>query len=311
MNQTRIISIYSIIIIILSSCATVSNVSTTETRIATQESINLEKVRTYWNEVWNKGNLQAVADFYHPNAKHGDNFTIEDFQQGVKWQRDAVPDFNVVINDLFATGDKVISEVTYFGTHTSGRMFGQDPMNKKIEAPGLDIFTFKDGKCINHQHVADHLPLVRQIGLKLVPTRDAQIAEQEIKEAGNDYLELAKRLSSGKTHEELETNGDIDALNNILADEYTYTDPNGAVYNKTEELDFYKNNSIVLTSLELSDQKIYVDGNTAIENGVIRFIGTNADKPLDFRKRYTTTWIWRGGRWQILADHASQVNIKK
>ena len=27
-------------------------------------------VQTYWEEVWSKGNLQAVADFYDPNAKH-------------------------------------------------------------------------------------------------------------------------------------------------------------------------------------------------------------------------------------------------
>ncbi|MDQ3550910.1 MAG: ester cyclase, partial [Bacteroidota bacterium] len=233
---------------------------------------------------------------------------IESFQKGVKWQRAAVPDFKVAIKDIFATGDKVISEVTYTGTHTGIRFFGQDPLSKKIEAPGIDIFTFKDGKCISHQHVADHLPLIRQIGLKLVPTRDVKTAEQEIKKASNDYLELAKRLSSGKTHDDLVKSGDIEALNKLLADEYSYTDHKGFIYNKTEEMDFYKNNSIVLTSLELKDQKIYVDGNTAIENGIIKFKGTNAGKQLDFTKRYTTTWIWRGGRWQILADHASEKN---
>ncbi len=148
--------------------------------------------------------------------------------------------------------------------------------------------------------------MIRQIGLKLVPTRDLKITEQDIKKASHDYVELSKRLSSGKTHEELVNSGDIEALNKLLADEYSYTDHKGFIYNKTEEMDFYKNNSIVLISLELKDQKIYVDGNTAIENGIIQFTGTNSGKPLDFTKRYTTTWIWRGGRWQILADHVSE-----
>ena len=132
---------------------------------------NIKKVRTYWEEVWNKGNLKAVADFYHPNAKHGEDFTIEDFQKGVAFQRQAFPDFKVFINDIFATGDKVICEVTYTGTHTGRKIFGQEPLGKVVKVPGMDIFTFKDGKCISHKHVADHLELVRQMGITLTPAQ--------------------------------------------------------------------------------------------------------------------------------------------
>lgn len=131
---------------------------------------NIKMVQTYWEEVWGKGNLQAVADFYHPNAKHGENFTIQGFQKDVASLREAFPDFKVTVNDIFATGDKVITEVTYTGTHTGRTMFKQEPLGKAIKVPGLDVFTFKDGKCVNHQHVADHLDLVMQMGIKLTPT---------------------------------------------------------------------------------------------------------------------------------------------
>jgi len=277
---------------------------------ASLKSKNIKMVQTYWEEVWGKGNLKAIADFYDPNAKHGEDFTIEGFQKGVTFTKEAFPDFKATVIDIFATGDKVISEVIYTGTHTGKKMFKQEALSKTVKVPGLDVFTFKNGKCVNHQHVADHLELVMQMGLKLTPTKDSKVAEQEIKKAGQDYLHLAKRLISGKTHEELVKSGDIEALNKILADEYSYTDPKGVIYNKTEELDFYKKNSIVLKSLDLEDQKIYVDGNTAVETGIIRFIYTNAGKPLDFTKRYTTTWIWRDGRWQIFADHASEAKYK-
>ena len=300
MKQKIILPLFTTLLLLFSSQFVLSQTSDEQTK-------NIQRVRTYWEEVWGKGNLKAVADFYDPNAKHGEDFTIEGFQKGVTFTKEAFPDFKATVIDIFATGDKVISEVIYTGTHTGKIMFKQEALGKTIKVPGLDVFTFKNGKCVNHQHVADHLDLVMQMGLKLTPTKDSKVAEQEIKKAGHDYLQLAKRLSSGKTHDELVKSGDIEALNKILADEYSYTDPKGVVYNKTEELNFYKNNSIVLKALELSDQKIYVDGNTAIETGIIRFTGTNAGKPLDFTKRYTTTWIWRGGRWQILADHASQV----
>jgi len=127
-------------------------------------------VKTYWEEVWNKGNLKGVEDFYHSKAKHGENFTIEGFKKGVAFQREAFPDFKVIVNDIFATGDKVICEVTYTGTHTGRKMFKQEPLGKAIKVPGLDIFTLKDGKCISHQHVADHLDLVMQMGIQLTPT---------------------------------------------------------------------------------------------------------------------------------------------
>jgi predicted ester cyclase/ketosteroid isomerase-like protein len=275
----------------------------------TVEKNNIQKVRIYWNEVWEKGNLQAVADFYHPNAKHGDDFTIEGFQKGVQSQREAIPDLKINIIDMFTAGDKVICEVVYKGTHTGRRFFGQDQMAKEINLPGIDIFTFKDGKCVNHQHVADHLPMVRQIGLKLVPTRDQKITEEEIKKASQNYLDVAKRIYSGKKYEDLEKNGDIEAFNQILADEYSYTDPKGFVYNKQEEMKYIKNNSVIIQSAGVKDQKIMVDGNTAIETGVLHYkYLDNNNKPIDYSKRYTTTWIWRGGRWQILADHASKVD---
>ncbi len=58
-------------------------------------------------------------------------------------------------------------------------MFKQEPLGEKIKVPGLDIFTFKDGKCVNHQHVADHLDLVRQMGIKLTPTEPGKKEEKK------------------------------------------------------------------------------------------------------------------------------------
>lgn len=131
---------------------------------------NIQMVETYWSEVWNNGNLKAVADFYHPNAKHGDDFTIDGFQKVVASQREAFPDLKVTINDIFATGNKVVCDVTYTGTHTGRKMFKQEPLGKAVTVPGMDIFTFENGKCAQHQHVADHLELVMQMGLQLTPT---------------------------------------------------------------------------------------------------------------------------------------------
>lgn len=131
---------------------------------------NIQRVHDYWQRVWTEGNLEAVAEFYDPACKQGEEFTIEGFKRNVARQRESFPDFSVEVHEVFAHDNWVATRVTYRGTHTGRKMFGQEPMNNSIEVPGLDIFIFKDGKCVEHLHVADHLELVLQMGLKLTPT---------------------------------------------------------------------------------------------------------------------------------------------
>ncbi|SDB58415.1 Predicted ester cyclase [Flavobacteriaceae bacterium MAR_2010_188] len=305
----------TLMILMFASCATVSQSSGTDVAKSSvteiknvEEEANIQKVRSYWEEVWGKGNLQAVADFYHPNAKHGDDFTIEGFQKGVAFQREAFPDFKATITDIFASGDKVITEVIYTGTHTGRKMFRQDPLGKAIKVPGLDIFTFKDGKCVNHQHVADHLDLVMQMGIKLQPFKDPKILEQDVRKAGIEYNELMKHLKSGQPYEELEKSGAIAALDSLLAKEYIYTSRDGVASDKKESLEDYKNLKLNLYSADMLNQEVRIINNdAAVETGTVRYRGINNGKAFDITKRYTTTWVWRNNRWQIIADHTTLV----
>jgi ketosteroid isomerase-like protein len=140
---------------------------------------------------------------------------------------------------------------------------------------------------------------------------DDKLMEQQVLKAGREYNELMKRLKSGRSYAELEKSGDIAALKRLLADEYTYTSRDGEIFSKAEDLEGYKTNQIKLESAELLEQKVRViDNNTAVETGKIRYVGTNAGQPFDITKRYTTTWINWGERWQIMADHTSAVKQK-
>jgi hypothetical protein len=61
-------------------------------------------------------------------------------------------------------------------------------------------------------------------------------------------------------------------------------------------------------SLETSSSS---DRSSAIETGMIRYVGTNGGKPFDITKRYTATWVGGSGRWQIVADDTSAVESKE
>jgi ketosteroid isomerase-like protein len=125
---------------------------------------------------------------------------------------------------------------------------------------------------------------------------DRKLMEQQVLKMGQEYARLIK-------------NQDGAAIKPLLADEYMYTNQRGEFKSKTEDLAQYENRPAKLDIFEISDQKVRVIGNgAAVETGIVRFKGKGFDgKPFDGSERYTTTWVWRDMRWQIVADHTSEI----
>ena len=57
----------------------------------------------------------------------------------------ALPDFNSVLDDQFATDDRVVSRWRVSGTHRADS-FGFPATGKHIECPGMSVWEFEDGK---------------------------------------------------------------------------------------------------------------------------------------------------------------------
>ncbi len=125
---------------------------------------------------------------------------------------------------------------------------------------------------------------------------DRKLMEEQVLKMGQEYVRLIK-------------NKDVGAIEKMLADEYQYTDKDGKIKNKAEDLASYQENRGKLEMFEIADQKVNVLGNnSAVETGIVRFKGIDKDgKPFEGSERYTTTWVWRNGRWQIAADHTSEI----
>ncbi len=125
---------------------------------------------------------------------------------------------------------------------------------------------------------------------------DRQVMEEQVLKIGQEYVEMIK-------------NQDAEAIEKLLAEEYLYTNDKGKVKNKAEDIADYKTAPVKFERFELSEQKVRVIGNgVAVETGIVSYKGTDSDgKPFEGRDRYTTTWTWRGFRWQIVADHTSEI----
>jgi len=124
---------------------------------------------------------------------------------------------------------------------------------------------------------------------------DRKLMEQQVMKGGQGY---------GALHKSRDKAG----FERLFADEYMYTNEAGKTRTKAEDIAHMTSPDMVIESTELSDQKVRVIGNgAAIETGIYKTKGSYKGKGFDESGRYTTTWVWRGGRWQIAADHTSVI----
>lgn len=92
--------------------------------------------------------------------------SIDDTISMIKMFYAAFPDYEHIIESIFASGDNVIMQLIMKGTHKNS--FQEiSPTNNKIEYKSIQIYKF-DGDMVKEVHAAeDDLTMMTQIGLKL------------------------------------------------------------------------------------------------------------------------------------------------
>ena len=87
---------------------------------------------------------------------------IED--QKIIWEE--MPDVTINIEELMATGDKVITTFIYKGTH-SKEYSGIPATGNKIEKRSINLVRIRDGKIIEELENFDDLSYYKQLGMEL------------------------------------------------------------------------------------------------------------------------------------------------
>ena len=131
---------------------------------------NKDVVRRLMEEVWNKGNLSIVDEFFTPNYEHHDPST-PDFGRGPESEkkratlyRNAFPDVRLTIEDIIAEGETVIARWSCRGTH-KGDLSGIAPTGKPFTISGVSIARFANGKMVEAWVNWDALGLMQQLGV--------------------------------------------------------------------------------------------------------------------------------------------------
>jgi predicted ester cyclase len=133
---------------------------------------NIDLVRRFYDEIFNKGNLAAADQIIAPEfVEHipqpipGSHVTSgpEAIRSFASMFREAIPDLSVSIDDVIAAGDKVVTRVTWQGTQ-KGPLFGADPTGKRLQFTGIDIVQIEGGKLVEHWGEVDVLGALSELG---------------------------------------------------------------------------------------------------------------------------------------------------
>jgi steroid delta-isomerase-like uncharacterized protein len=140
---------------------------------------NMAASRRVLEEAFNKGDLGVIdevcsEDFVDHDPLMGDN-GIEEVKQTIAAYRDAFPDIEIRVDEIFAAGDRVVIRWTGTGTFEHPLM-GQQPTGEKGDPiRGISIDRFEDGKIAESWGQWDTLQFMRNIGA--IPAESAAAAQ--------------------------------------------------------------------------------------------------------------------------------------
>ncbi|OLD29048.1 MAG: hypothetical protein AUJ04_00155 [Acidobacteria bacterium 13_1_40CM_3_55_6] len=99
---------------------------------------------------------------------------------------------------------------------------------------------------------------------------------------------------------------DSTTLDDLIADDYTFTNPLGEVTNKTLTMAGI-DSGLLLHSLDIKNVTVQIYGDTASVSGVATIEGWFKTRDINGLYRYSDVYMRRHGRWQVVATQAVRV----
>lgn len=128
---------------------------------------NKALVRGYMEQILNRGELESFDTYFAEGVIFNGKPGLRQYLAGMfGLLRQVFPDFQLIIEDQIAEGDKVVTHVTFRGTH-QGEYMKAPATGKVIAYTGIAIDTIIDGKIVAMRHVSDDLTMIRQLGVKV------------------------------------------------------------------------------------------------------------------------------------------------
>ena len=99
----------------------------------------------------------------------------------------------------------------------------------------------------------------------------------------------------------------VTELETLLADNLIFTNQNGHLVSKEDDLNAHRSGDLEMYSIETSAQLIELYGDTAVVSVVKDMSSSYAGHTSVGNYRFTRVWHFNGTAWQIVAAHSSQI----
>ena len=145
---------------------------------------NIAILRRWFEEVWNQKRRETIRELISPdcishdlNDTGGDVRGPDGFEAFFDRLVAAFPDIHIVVEDCFASGDKVVGRYVATMTHT-GDYMGLRASGSKATVTGITIIRMANGQCVESWDSWDKLAMLHQVGgiQFLMPTAAAKSA---------------------------------------------------------------------------------------------------------------------------------------
>jgi len=126
------------------------------------------KIVHRYQEIYNSNNLDSLSevvaeDLLTPKIMPGIPSGIGGAKAAHQIMLAGFPNYQTVIEDMIAEGDKVVARITMSGTNT-GSFMGIPPTGKHITFTGIYIARIANGKIVEHWGEEDGVSLLQQLG---------------------------------------------------------------------------------------------------------------------------------------------------
>jgi ketosteroid isomerase-like protein len=136
------------------------------------------------------------------------------------------------------------------------------------------------------------------VGILLVPTIARQVSSQNGPSTDDETKKEVLKFEDERNQAIL--NRDTTVLDRMYADEITWTMSNGDLLNKQQVLGNIGSENQRLFSIEHSDRRLHVFGNTVVLTATSHSSERYKDKMVTVPRRFTNVYVKQDGHWKLI-----------
>jgi hypothetical protein len=130
------------------------------------------------------------------------------------------------------------------------------------------------------------------------------LTQMEDTKAGGDEEQIRKLSEEGR---QAALKNDPSFLETNTTDDYMNVTGNGQVLTRADIIDMRKTGQVKYSSLDPSEQKVRLYGDTAVFSGVVNMQGTMKGRDISGKYRISQTWVKQGGNWKLASMQSTKI----